>query len=77
MKKKDLCKKSTVDNVSLPRPKDVKEARQSSSSRACISLDNVRCLFGDSDDRGGGVAAELVRKNRRIDDAEALDAEHA
>ena len=42
-----------------------------------IRLDHVRCLFGDGDDRSDGVPANLVREDGRVDDAEALDAEHA
>ena len=44
---------------------------------AGIRLDNVRGLFGDGDDRSNGVPADLVREYRRVDDAEALDAEDA
>ena len=44
---------------------------------AGIRLDNVRGLFGNGDDRSDGVPADLVREDRRVDDAEALDAEDA
>ena len=42
-----------------------------------VFLDNVRCLFSDGDDRRGGVSADLVREDGRVDDAEALDAKYA
>ena len=42
---------------------------------AGIRLDNVRGLFGNGDDRSDGVPADLVREYRRVDDAQALDAE--
>jgi hypothetical protein len=42
-----------------------------------VFLDNVRRPFSDGDDRRGGVSADLVREDGRVDDAEALDAKYA
>lgn len=42
-----------------------------------VRLDNIGCLLSDGDDRRDRVSADLVREDGRIDDAEALDAEHA
>ena len=39
-----------------------------------VLLDNIGCLFGNGNDRSDGVPTDLIRKDRRIDDAEALDA---
>jgi hypothetical protein len=39
-------------------------------------FDYIGRLFGDSDDRRGGVTADLVWEYGRVHDAEALDAEY-
>lgn len=48
-------------------------------SSVCLRarFDYISRLFGDSDDRCGRVPADLVWEHGCINDAEALDAEHA
>ncbi|SRR6266404_2699515 len=43
----------------------------------CTRFDYIGCFFSDCDDRRNGVPANLVWEYRRVDDAEALNAEHA
>ena len=66
----------------LSFPEDQRSVVRRTSLSSCpscfrVRLDNVRCLFGDGDDWGYGVTADLVREDGRVDDAETLDAEYA
>jgi len=42
-----------------------------------VRLDKIGRLFGDGDDRSDGMPTDLAREDGRVDDAEALNAEHA
>lgn len=45
--------------------------------RGGVHFNDVGRLFCDSDDRRDRMAADLVREDGCVDDAQALDAEHA